>query len=101
MPVSFQLYQNYPNPFNPSTVISYDLPGESFVRLSVYNVLGELVTVLVDGKESVGRHVAELDVEQLSNGVSASGVYFYRFEARLTDVTQEVFLQTRKMVLLK
>ena len=96
LPIAFKLYQNYPNPFNPSTVISYDLPGESHVRLSVYNMLGELIAILVDGKESAGSQSVEVDVEQLS-----SGVYFYRLEAHSTDGTREMFLQTRKMVVVK
>ncbi|MFQ5797155.1 MAG: S8 family serine peptidase [Bacteroidota bacterium] len=96
LPITFKLYQNYPNPFNPSTVISYDLPGESYVRLSVYNMLGELIDILVDGKESAGRQSVEVDAEQLS-----SGVYFYRLETHSTDGTQEMFLQTRKMVVVQ
>ncbi|MEE9225996.1 MAG: S8 family serine peptidase [Bacteroidota bacterium] len=96
LPIAFKLYQNYPNPFNPSTVISYDLPGESHVRLSVYNMLGELIAILVDGKESAGSQSVEVEAEQLS-----SGVYFYRLEARSTDGTREMFLQTRKMVVVK
>ena len=113
LPGSFQLFQNYPNPFNPSTVLSYDLPKESIVRLSIYNLLGERITVLVDGRQPPGHHRVIFDVEKISSGLSArgrrfdspsvyaSGVYFYRLEVHSTDGTQEMFLQTRKMVLVK
>ncbi|MFA5833792.1 MAG: S8 family serine peptidase [Bacteroidota bacterium] len=72
-PVSFALYQNYPNPFNPVTTIRYDVPGTSFVRLSVYDVLGREVQSLVKETQSMGKYSVQFDAHNLS-----SGVYFYR-----------------------
>ena len=76
VPSQFELGQNYPNPFNPATVISYALPAALNVNLSVFNVLGEVVAVLVDGRQSAGYHQAAFEGAGL-----ASGVYFYRLKA--------------------
>ena len=53
IPVDYKLGQSFPNPFNPSTTITYDLPDESFVEISVYNMVGEKVADLIKGRESV------------------------------------------------
>ena len=89
IPRDFALHQNYPNPFNPSTVIRFDLPRDVEVRLCVYDVLGRLVGVLVDGRVRAGRHSVEFRGDGLS-----SGVYFYRLEAG-------DFVSVKKMVLVK
>ena len=78
-----------PNPFNPTTQISYSLPEESFVTLSVYDVTGRLVERLVSDLKSHGEHAIEWNAKDLP-----SGVYFYRIQAG-------VFQQTRKLILLK
>jgi len=85
----FKLEQNYPNPFNPSTVISYSSPKQSMVTLKVYNLLGQLVTTLVDQPQSAGNHEFKFNAGHLS-----SGVYFYSIKAG-------EFFQTKKMMLLK
>ena len=89
VPLAFHLLQNYPNPFNPTTKIRFDLPRQSHVRLTVYDLLGREVTTLVDGVISAGVHEATLSTANL-----ASGVYFYCLNA-------DRFVQTRKMVLQK
>jgi len=88
-PVSFELHQNYPNPFNPSTVIEFELPANSEVRLEVYNMLGQRIATLVNEQKSAGRHQVSFDASALS-----SGIYIYRISA-------EDFQQTRKMMLMK
>ena len=88
-PLGFELKQNYPNPFNPTTKINFAVAKESQVNLSVYNVLGELVSVLVNQQLKPGYYQYELNA---SNYVS--GVYIYRYEA--AD-----FVSTKKMILLK
>lgn len=75
-PTVFELFQNYPNPFNPATVIEYALPREQFVRLRMFNVLGEEVVVLVNELKPAGTHTTTFDAHNLP-----SGVYFYRLEA--------------------
>ncbi len=88
-PSAFSLRQNYPNPFNPATVLSYTLPEDSHMKLSVYNALGSLVAVLAEGIESAGEHHVVFDASNL-----ASGAYFYRLEAGQN-------VQQQKMILLK
>jgi len=91
VPVSFSLNQNYPNPFNPETIISFSLPKAQKVTLTVYNVIGQKIATLVDGKiMGAARHQVSFNGAGL-----ASGVYFYQ----LTSGNQ--VLATRKMMLLK
>ena len=94
LPDDFALSQNYPNPFNPSTQIAFDLPTKSHVTLTVYNVLGQQVTTLVNEPLAAGSYVADWDGESSSGATVASGIYFYRLHT-------EQFTQTKKMVLLK
>lgn len=87
---NFTLYQNYPNPFNPVTTISYALTNDAQVELNVYNLNGQLVQYLVNGKMNKGIHKAEFNGEDLT-----SGVYIYNIK-----VDGKV-LQSKKMMLLK
>jgi photosystem II stability/assembly factor-like uncharacterized protein len=89
VPATFSLHQNYPNPFNPSTTIKFDLPQSSNVRLSVFDLLGREVSVLVNEKIEAGYHSVEFNASNLS-----SGVYFYRLQAG--DI-----VQTRKLLLIR
>ena len=104
VPREFTLEQNYPNPFNPGTVIRYRLQKSCDVRLSVYDVLGREVSVLVDAKRDAGAHEVEFNGSHL-----ASGVYLYRLQARPLDsiVGRESrsgdgdLVQTRKLMLVR
>lgn len=88
-PHEFSLSQNYPNPWNPSTSIRYALPYTSFVTLTVYNTLGQLVAQLVNEQQQAGYH----DVVFQGDGL-AGGVYFYRLEAgSYTSVRKLIFLK--------
>jgi hypothetical protein len=87
---NFKLHQNYPNPFNPRTVIGYQLPLTSQVKLSIYNVLGQKVATLVNKKQTAGSYQVEWDASDF-----ASGIYWYRLE------TDKGFMQSHKLVLLK
>lgn len=89
VPKKFLLSQNYPNPFNPSTTIQFSLPEESFVRLEVFNLLGERVSTLVSETLGAGKYNYEWNAEQLP-----SGVYLYKLNA-------DASIQTKKMLLLK
>jgi hypothetical protein len=89
MPTVYKQYNNYPNPFNPSTAIKYDLPHNTFVKLSVYDVLGKLVTELVNQNMTAGRYEANWNASNYS-----SGAYFYKLET-------ESFTDMKKMVLVK
>jgi hypothetical protein len=96
-PKEFILYQNYPNPFNPGTKIKYALPDRKRVNLSVYNIIGEVVTNLVDEIQDEGFHEVEFNA-----AIYKSGVYFYRI--RISDASSgssQGFIETKKMILLK
>jgi hypothetical protein len=88
-PTSFSLQQNYPNPFNPKTVISYQLPVVSNVRLGVYDLLGREVALLVNEKQPAGSYSVTFD-----GGKLASGTYLYRIVA-------ERYVHTKRMVLVR
>ncbi|MBE0571498.1 MAG: T9SS type A sorting domain-containing protein [Ignavibacteriaceae bacterium] len=88
-PITYSLEQNFPNPFNPTTTIKFAVTKESNVNLSVYNILGELVSTLVNEQLKTGYHQYEFDASNL-----ASGVYLCRIIAG-------DFVETRKMVLLR
>jgi len=76
LPVSLGLYQNYPNPFNAQTRIYYSLPGPADVKLEVFNLMGQRVATLVEGKQSPGYHDVAWDASDV-----ASGIYFYKLDA--------------------
>jgi hypothetical protein len=88
-PVAYSLEQNYPNPFNPATTIRYSVPDDGLVKLSVYNLLGEQVTSLVNEIQQAGVYQIKFDAGSL-----ASGIYIYRLEAGS-------FKTSRKLLLLK
>jgi photosystem II stability/assembly factor-like uncharacterized protein len=100
LPSTFALDQNHPNPFNPATSISYALPAESAVRLTVYSTLGQEVARLVDEVQSAGYHELVWDSRGIRATQSASGVYFLRMEAVPKDGSVP-FIHVRKMVLLR
>jgi hypothetical protein len=90
LPITHQLYQNYPNPFNPRTVIRFSLPGTEKISIRVFNILGELVSTLIDNQVfDAGSYEVEFNGSQLS-----SGVYIAALEA-------PGFNAQKKMVLLK
>jgi alpha-tubulin suppressor-like RCC1 family protein len=86
---AFELLQTYPNPFNPTANIEYHLLATSLVRLSVFNILGSEIAVLVNNVQVAGEHRVTFDGSNLP-----AGVYFYRMQAGK-------FQETRKIVLLK
>jgi hypothetical protein len=89
LPSEFALNQNYPNPFNPSTTIQYTLSTESKVTLKVFNLLGQVVSTLVNEKQAAGPQSITFDASRLS-----SGIYFYQ-------ITAGSFSATKKMILMK
>lgn len=88
-PIEYSLMQNYPNPFNPATKIRYSIPEAGFVKLSVYNVLGQEVASLVNEFQTPGNHEVELNALYLS-----SGMYIYK-------LSTNGFNSVKKMMLLK
>ncbi len=85
----FHLYQNYPNPFNPSTQISFSLEEESIVRVTVFDLLGRIVSVLADGMMETGYHRLSFDAPDYLT----SGIYFYRLETGKMSMTRKMVFQ--------
>ncbi|MCZ7556546.1 MAG: hypothetical protein M5R41_09110 [Bacteroidia bacterium] len=98
MPSDFQLFQNHPNPFNPSTTIEYSVPVNSEVHLTVYNALGNLVAVLVDGEVREGRHSVVWN-SRAAGADLPSGIYTYRLIATGSDGRK--FSAVKTMMLVK
>ena len=94
-PEQYALGNNYPNPFNPATTIKYALPEAGFVKLEVYNVVGQMVRTLVADQQNPGRYVVQWDASDDSGRSLSSGIYFYRLQAG------GEFLEVKKMLLLK
>jgi len=89
LPTSVELHQNYPNPFNPATTISFFMPEEAEVKLSVFNIVGQPVAVLLQEQKGKGEHVIEWDASDMP-----SGIYIYQLEVGTK-------IMTRKMTLVK
>lgn len=85
----FRLFQNYPNPFNPSTTIRYQLPESGYIRLRIYNSMGQQTAVLVNQPQTAGSHAVSFDASNLP-----TGVYF-------CSLVSGGFKQTIQMVLMK
>ncbi len=102
-PASFRLSQNYPNPFNPSTTIAYEVPATSIVSLIIYDILGREVRTLVNDVRQAGPHKVLWNSTNKSNLPVASGVYFYRLNARslVPGSSKGGLVETRKMIVIK
>ena len=90
-PLSYNLHNNYPNPFNPVTTIRYDLPEASYVRVTVYDMLGNVINNLVSINQSSGYKSVQWNATNNQGQPVSAGVYFYSIEAR-------DFRQTKKMI---
>lgn len=89
LPTTYSLNQNYPNPFNPATTISFNLPEQSRVKVTIYDALGNQLEVIANEVKNAGNHEVKWNASKY-----ASGVYLYKLEAN-------DFVQVRKMVLMK
>ena len=95
LPDAFDLAQNYPNPFNPSTTITFALPLESDVTLTIHNALGQTVATLARGRMAAGYHAVTW------RAPAASGVYFCRLSAAATGAPAARYQKTVKLLLLR
>ena len=91
----YHLFQNYPNPFNPNTVIGYQLAVDSYVKVMVYDIKGELLEVLVNENKPAGYYEVEFNP-----GKYASGIYLYRIEA-VDESGIPRFMDMKKMMMVK
>ncbi|MEW6003861.1 MAG: S8 family serine peptidase [Stygiobacter sp.] len=102
LPMDFVLYQNYPNPFNPSTTIKYSIPmsveTSYMTSLRIYDILGREVATLVNEYQKPGTYSTEFRTQ---NSELSSGVYFYRLTVENPNNPGKVFIQTKKMLIIK
>lgn len=97
LPDGYILYQNYPNPFNPTTTIRYTLNSNQYVRLKIYDVLGNELVKLVDEAQTAGMHEVIFNAEN-----SAGGIYFYELNLSGDDYSSiKNSKQVKSMILLK
>ena len=95
IPDEFALNQNYPNPFNPSTQISFDVPqGGEHIMLNIYNILGQNVSILVNGVMNPGTYTMEWNATDEAGNPVASGIYFY-------ELRSSSFTARKKMLLIR
>jgi hypothetical protein len=94
LPTAYEIDQNYPNPFNPTTTIRYDLPEESNVKLTVFDIRGQQVLTLQDNVKPPGNYEVKWNGMDQSGKQVSTGVYFCRLQAG-------TFSQTIKMVYLR
>ena len=94
LPVKYSLKQNYPNPFNPVTNILFDLPEQSLVRLSIYNLLGQEVVTLVNQNMNAGSHLIQWDGQDALGVQVSTGLYIYSIQAgNFSDQKKMLMLQ--------
>ena len=94
MPNQYLLHQNYPNPFNPITTLRYNVPEKMLVRISIFDISGNLIKMLVNEVKSAGFYSARWDAINDKGQPISAGVYFYKIQAGN-------FGDTKKMILLK
>ncbi len=99
IPSDFLLKQNYPNPFNPSTTIEFSLPVSSKIKLVIYNMLGQQVSVLFDEQRSSGNYYEVWNASDVNGKKLSSGIYLYKLQAVGIDGTE--FQGTKKMIIIK
>ena len=92
----FVLRQNYPNPFTSLTYINYILPEQAFIKISIFNLMGQEIRILTSDELPEGSYVTEWNGMDASGNPVANGIYFYRMEVRSREGTT---VKTRKMML--
>ena len=94
LPTAFSLYNNYPNPFNPMTTIRYNLPEDALVNITIYDMMGRVVTNLVSSQKNAGYKTIQWNATNDAGQPVSAGLYLYTIQAGQ-------FRHTKKMVLLK
>jgi flagellar hook assembly protein FlgD len=94
IPITYVLHQNYPNPFNPITTLSYDLPEDAMVNITIYDMMGRQTRTLINNQQAAGYKSIQWNATNDAGQPVSAGLYFYTIQAG-------DYSQTRKMVLLK
>mgnify|MGYP003980858421 FL=1 len=94
LPITYNLQNAYPNPFNPVTTLRYDLPEDALVNITIYDMMGRIVSNLVSSQQNAGYNSIQWDATNNTGQPVSAGLYLYTIQAG-------EFRQTKKMVLLK
>ncbi|MCK4358759.1 MAG: T9SS type A sorting domain-containing protein [Candidatus Cloacimonetes bacterium] len=94
IPNEYNLYNSHPNPFKQTTIISYQVPEETFVEIAIYNILGQRVKTLVNSNKDAGNHSEIWNGEDENNNLLPSGIYFYK-------ITTDKYSKIKKLIRLK
>ena len=94
LPITYNLYNAYPNPFNPVTTLHYDLPQDAMVNITIYDMMGRIVSNLVSSQQNAGYKSVQWNATNDEGKPASAGLYLYTIQAGK-------FRQTKKMVLLK
>ncbi len=89
---TFELYQNYPNPFNPETWISYEIPQDGFVNITIFDLLGRQIRTLVASHQLAGRHSVRWDGRDENGNSVPSGFYIYRLNSGSNVLSKKMTL---------
>lgn len=92
LPMGFKLLQNYPNPFNPSTNILFDIPKSSHVKITIYNILGQIVKTIIDENRYAGSYNIKWDGKDNTGDIVSTGVYFCHMKAGDFSKTIKIML---------
>jgi hypothetical protein len=95
LPDTYALLPNYPNPFNPATTLNYEIPEQSYIKITVYNMLGEIIEILVSQLKPAGKFKIVFNSQEKS-----SGVYIVKMEASKNEKGKG-FVDFRKILLMK
>ncbi len=94
LPITYNLYNAYPNPFNPATTLSYDLPEDALVKVTIYDMMGRVVSNLISSQQNAGYKSIQWDATNNQGQQVSAGLYLYTIQAG-------DYNQSKKMVLLK
>ena len=102
IPTEFALFPAHPNPFNPTTTLMYELPEQSFVTLTIYDMLGKEIITLVNSQQQPGYKSVRWDATDRMGRPLSAGVYLYRIIVdNLSAGSEKQLVKTLKIVLLK
>ena len=94
IPMEYALFHNYPNPFNPTTTLRYNLPENTFVNITIYDMMGRVVKTLINSNQKAGFKSVMWNATNNTGSALSAGLYIYTIQAG-------GFRQSKKMVLLK
>ena len=92
LPSEFTLSNNYPNPFNPSTTIEYEIPKAAYVKLEIYNSIGELITTLENSFQNPGKYNVQWNGKNSKGEEVSSGIYFYRMSSNGLTLVKKMIM---------